>query len=306
MKRKLSRLIKKMLVSTGLDNYIADLHHKTHWWLLQKLLPDRTFYNAADKKTITRYGVNFVVAPADFSQWLLFVDRTDTHVNAALTCLKDGENAGVILDVGANCGNFSLIMAQTIRNKGWNKEVVAFEPNPIVFSRFMANLALNPQLTSIVKVVNKGVGHEQSQLELQLPLRNSGAGSLVRNYEHEPHEKHLVDIVKLDAFFEGNSQPIEFIKIDVENFEYFVLQGANQIIGKHKPAIYLEMGNGQLNQNEIFNFFHQHGYLLYGEQGSGFIKIATIQAYQPDIHRNILARAEGSNEPDSGRTKNQL
>ena len=302
MKRMLSRAIKKILVATGLDNHVADLHHKTHWWLLQKLLPDRTFYKAHDKKTIIRHGVRFIVTPADFSQWLLFVDRTDTHVSAAVKALKNKEKKGLILDIGANCGNFSLIMAQTIKKKGWDKEVIAFEPNPIVFSKFTANLALNQQLSSVVSVVNKGVGQEKSQLELQLPLRNSGAGSLVRNYEHEPHEKHLVDIVKLDDFFADNNKPIEFMKIDVENFEYFVLQGANQLIGRNKPAIYLEMGKGQLHQNEIFIFFQQHGYELYGEQDASFIRIDAAHAYQPEIHRNILAMAE-YNSPDSSLPK---
>ncbi|WP_152267593.1 FkbM family methyltransferase [Agriterribacter humi] len=288
MKRKISRLIKKTLVSLGWDDFVADQYHKTHGYLFKKLIPDRTFYKREEEKTIKRYNTWFTIQPADFTQWLLFRDKADTHVDAALKIINPGKE-GLILDIGANCGNFSLIMAQKIKEKQWQKQVMAFEPNPRIFSRISQNLSLNPQIESILKLVNKGVGEKASVLELQLPLRNSGAASLIRNYEHEPHEKHLVDIVSIDDFLADNNTPVEFMKIDVENFEYYVLKGAAKTIEKFKPAIYIEMGKGQLNQAEIFAFFATHCYTLFGEDSNNFVLIESPDAANAERYRNILA-----------------
>lgn len=116
------------------------------------------------------------------------------------------------------------------------------------------------------------MGKEKSTLELQIPLRNSGAGSLVRNYEHEPHEKYEIEIVSVDDSFLNNETPVKFMKIDVENFEYFVLTGANQTIRKYKPAIYLEISGKEKNaRNEIVDFLRERGYSLFTEDGNNYV-----------------------------------
>src|SRR5690606_1107359 len=123
---------------------------------------------------------------------------------------------------------------------------------------------LNPDPANIIRLINKGVGEKSALLELQIPIRNSGAGSLVTNYEIEPHEKYNVEIVSIDDVFQTNERPIKFIKIDVENFEYFVLSGATQAINKYKPGIYLEIGGKEKTaREEIISLLSSHGYSLY-------------------------------------------
>lgn len=284
----MSRFIKNTLVSLGWDDFVADQYHKTHWYLFKKLIPDRTFYEREEEKKIKRYNTCFKIQPADFTQWLLFRDNADTRVDAALKTIDFGRK-GLLLDIGANCGNFSLIISQKIKERNWSKQVIAFEPNPRIFNRLSQNLGLNPQIADIVKLVNKGVGEKASVLELQWPLRNSGAASLVRNYENEPHEKHMVDIINIDDFLADNDTPVEFMKIDVENFEFHVLKGAIKTIEKYKPAIYIEMGKGQLNQTEIFSFFKEQRYVLHGDENGKFIPIESPNAANTEHYRNILA-----------------
>ena len=259
MKRKLSRLIKKFLVYCKLDKPVADQFQRTGFRLLRKLIPDRTFYNGRDIRTVSRQGVVFKLNPADFSQWQVFAGDNFAHVEAALKILAPNPE-GLILDIGANCGHVSLVLAKKIAEKKWNSRIVSYEPNPRIYDLLRENLQLNPGLSNGINLVNKGVGKEQGTLELQIPLRNSGAGSLVRNYEHEPHEKYEIEIVSVDDSFLNNEMPVKFMKIDVENFEYFVLTGATQTINKYKPAIYLEISGKEKNaRNEIVDFLRWFG-----------------------------------------------
>jgi hypothetical protein len=59
-----------------------------------------------------------------------------------------------------------------------------------------------------------------------------------------------VEIIKLDDFCRGqNIERIDFLKIDVEGFEYFVLLGGKEIISQTHPVIYLELYDHGLKRN---------------------------------------------------------
>ena len=48
----------------------------------------------------------------------------------------------------------------------------------------------------------------------------------------------------------------DFIKIDVEGFEYFVLKGGQNLLIKHQPIIWIEMFNKNFFKvNELLNSF---------------------------------------------------
>ena len=54
---------------------------------------------------------------------------------------------------------------------------------------------------------------------------------------------------------------ISVIKIDVEGFELFVLQGAIQLINSYKPIIFIEIFDTILN--DIIEFLNIHNYVLF-------------------------------------------
>ena len=60
----------------------------------------------------------------------------------------------------------------------------------------------------------------------------------------------------------GNEDPLVAIKIDVENFEYFVLKGGEKIIANNKPVIYMELWDNE-NRNKCFTLLKNLGYLIY-------------------------------------------
>jgi hypothetical protein len=68
-------------------------------------------------------------------------------------------------------------------------------------------------------------------------------------------------MVKLDDFDELKSvaKRIRAIKIDVENYEYYVLKGSENIIKKHKPIIYCELWDNK-NREKCIDFLNKLGY----------------------------------------------
>lgn len=271
MKRKLSRLFKTMLTRLGLDNYVALMYHRWGYDLLGRLIPDRTYYRSNDVRHVVRNEVKFKLYPADFSQWQIYRSDNVDHVRAAIQILSDQQH-GLLLDIGANCGHFSLLMADYIRRNKLSYSILTFEPNPDVFEHLKHNLLENPELKPFIQLENKGVGNESGQLHLQVPLRNSGAGSLVRNYEHEPHRKYCVDIISIDEFLQNDNRLVVFIKIDVENFEYNVLRGAEKLIARDKPAIYLEIsGKSGPARTEITELLQMMGYSIFFEKDRKYV-----------------------------------
>jgi hypothetical protein len=68
-------------------------------------------------------------------------------------------------------------------------------------------------------------------------------------------------VVCLDSFAKIN-QPgkrITAMKIDVENFEYFVLKGAERIIAENQPVIYCELWENE-NRKKCIDFLNNLNY----------------------------------------------
>ena len=77
-------------------------------------------------------------------------------------------------------------------------------------------------------------------------------------------DQHQCKIVKLDDYYKDINN-IDFIKIDVEGYEAYVIEGALNLIKKFKPYIYVEVGWGTRhpywNYNKtIYNKLFTMGY----------------------------------------------
>lgn len=59
-------------------------------------------------------------------------------------------------------------------------------------------------------------------------------------------------------------RPVNFIKIDVEGFEKYVLRGAQETIDRYKPILMVEV---QADEVDIFNFFTNNDWLMFSDKG---------------------------------------
>ena len=80
----------------------------------------------------------------------------------------DGRNIEInkinyFVDIGANCGYYSL----KISNEISNIEILAFEPNIEAFNKFSKSLKKNINLSKKIKLENFGLSNRDSKLEMQ-------------------------------------------------------------------------------------------------------------------------------------------
>lgn len=150
---------------------------------------------------------------------------------------------GVILDLGANIGVTSYHLAKA-RPKS---TVFSFEPlsvNMDILKRLKKKFNLENMKEYLL-----AVGNENSTLKMVMPVINKvpmhGLSHALHSEIKENNSGLMFEVpmVRLDDFDELNSikKRITGIKIDVENFEFFVLQGAQKLIEKHQPVIYCEL-----------------------------------------------------------------
>ncbi|WP_341907103.1 MULTISPECIES: FkbM family methyltransferase [Fluviicola] len=185
-------------------------------------------------------------------------DKKENDFFTFLSLLKDGK--GDVLDIGANLG----IMTVHLANKLPNTTIHAFEPMPAnvsVLKRIIAKFKLKT-----TKIHEVALGDESGTAKMVLPVNGQTVMQGLSHIKHETitewNEGKEVDVRldKLDNILNG--QPIQAIKIDVENFEYFALKGANRIIESNKPIIYAELWNNE-NRSKCFEYLQSFSYSIF-------------------------------------------
>ncbi|MBO9634036.1 MAG: FkbM family methyltransferase [Chitinophagaceae bacterium] len=292
IKQKLKSVFFRFEIATGLDTLFAGLSSNAFF---RKFIPPPRYYGQHIVRNISDEGARFSIHPADYMQWTLLAKESDHALEAALLAIQPFNEQLCVLDIGANCGQFSIRLASRLKAGNTIANIHAFEPNPKVVESFQKNLSLNPALSSSISLHQKGVGDKPGMLEISVPVRNSGAGSLAYNFNNEPHENFQVDIVTVDEFIKSKQiDKVHFMKIDVETFEPLVLQGAAETIARFRPAIYLEFINDPipafgLPQDFIYKFLTERQYAIHLETGNGFKQIGSFNDIADLKYCNLLA-----------------
>ena len=96
--------------------------------LLRKVVPQPGNYRAKDGRQVTRRGLQWQLNPHDYFQWHQYYGFSDEVLETLLLLAADCE---VVIDVGANIGFYSVVVARAHDRC----LVAAFEPNPHTFER---------------------------------------------------------------------------------------------------------------------------------------------------------------------------
>lgn len=178
-----------------------------------------------------------IVATRNFYEYELF-DKWKHHFPAD----------GLMLDIGANIGNHSLMYNCYFPNL----EIWAFEP---IFENFIL-LKENTENIQNILAFNVAVGSRTGVVNFSNRLDNNSG-----TYTISPITGNQSMIIALDDI-EFNDKKISFIKIDVEGHEQACIEGMKNLLQKHKPLIWIEdypqaMG---LEKNNSIKVLMEYGY----------------------------------------------
>jgi FkbM family methyltransferase len=133
-----------------------------------------------------------------------------------------------VVDVGANHGYFTLLLAELVGPEG---RVFAIEPNPRLFDLLQRTVRLNG-FDDRVTLLPYAAGEIEADAELRVPRGFSGDGS-VRRVSISDDAPAPVRQRRIDAMVDG---PIDFLKIDAEGADYAALAGASGVLPRDRAV----------------------------------------------------------------------
>lgn len=158
------------------------------------------------------------------------------------TYMKFALPGTVAIDVGANLGIHSLVLAKCVGEKG---NVIAFEPVPSLRRRLIENLNLNGVWNVHAKEFAVGDGAGAVRFSFEENDFNIGKAHVSKAGDR------IVNMTTLDAELIHIDRHLSLIKIDVEGYELSVLTGAVKTIKRHRPAIVMEFNPGSYSLDEL-------------------------------------------------------
>lgn len=188
------------------------------------------------------------------------------------------ENTSV-LDIGANIGIMTVHLARSVKGV----TVYSFEPmanNITTFKRIVNYFKLNN-----IQLFEVALGNTEGEVEMVMPVISSVRmqglshvlhSSITENNEGERCKVPLKMLDNIEVLLKA-PQRISAIKIDVENFEYFVLEGAKILLNKNKPVVYAELWENE-NREKCFDLFHQLNYTTFIVQDNKLVKFDKTKA----------------------------
>ncbi len=166
-----------------------------------------------------------------------------------------------VLDIGSNIGITTVLLSKKVPQG----KVYSFEPVP-------------PNYKTLTKIVNyfkcknvqlfqMALGNEEGEVEMVMPevenVKMQGLSHVVHESLTEFNEGKIykAPLKKLDQLTDWKGHRIEGIKIDVENFEYFVLQGGEAMLKKDRPIVYAELWDNK-NRSQCFELMTSLGFQI--------------------------------------------
>lgn len=157
-----------------------------------------------------------------------FIAETERPYEAELlqSIIENTDRGDLIIDIGANVGNHTLYLAHH------GRKVIAFEPSKHLAQALQKSIKLN-SFQDDVEVFCIAVGATNGHGMLNVHSQeNLGMGKVVEGNGD-------IEIRPLDTQI-GDAK-VKAIKIDVEGMEEDVLKGAQTVINRSLPELYIEI-----------------------------------------------------------------
>lgn len=185
----------------------------------------------------------------------------------ALSFVRQCLHGGTFVDIGANVGLVTLLLADKI------KHALLFEPNPTAYKRAIENLEMNQLPYQVFPIaLSDTIG--------TVELENCGASSCNRTVEGFTTTLPTVMVPRttFDQFLKERTQdlpPIDAVKIDIEGHENSVLRGMKEFLRDRRPKLVMFEYLARTNIVETLAIFSQVSYAVFELSPSGPRRVST-------------------------------
>lgn len=238
---------------------------------------------------LKKYNFSMILSLADhaISRPILLKGQYEQNVTQVLLkYLKQLKPDLHFLDIGANLGYYSLLVASHCPQA----KIYSFEPDRNNFHLFTTSIIYN-QFQNQIESYPLAVSNENKTIVISNLGNQANYGARftgntaqeLQAYVHgeNPYYEEIAAVC-LDDFLPDI--PIDIVKIDIEGYEPFALQGMLNLLKKNRPIIFAEFAPsnlkffGQVAPQEFLEFFTNLGYTinLIDRQGQ-------VIAYQQNI-----------------------
>jgi FkbM family methyltransferase len=194
--------------------------------------------------------------------------------------IKEGD---VVIDIGANLGYYSRLMAKWVGKNGKIYAVEPVEPIRNVLSK-------NAKKFSCIEILPYALGVENRSIQLGNNSLHkngyvaSGSHFVMEQNNDAPDLTFNAEMRKGSELF-SHLERLDFIKCDVEGYEIYIILEIASIIEDHKPVILIET-SGE-NREKIIEFLQDMDYAPYVLKGQ---KLYPLQLADTDdilfVHRD--------------------
>jgi len=167
-------------------------------------------------------------------------------------------NKRVAIQAGGNGGIWPIKLAKSFDN------VITFEPGATMFECLTKNIELHA-VTNIT-AYHAALSDTSGTLSINVHNpENLGASWIVERIIHDiNHDEVNAETVTAMRLDDLSLEHCDLIQLDAEGYEMFILQGANELINKFKPAIMLEINDVctayGFSNDDVQNYMTSFGY----------------------------------------------
>ncbi|WP_456440975.1 FkbM family methyltransferase [Psychroserpens sp.] len=191
--------------------------------------------------------------------------------------LKPGDT---YVDVGANIGSLVLTASISVSNSG---KVVGIEAHPETFKNLEANIKLNKSKN--IKLVQSAVGDRKGVLFFS-NINSDDQNKVLL----EPKNGIEVEVNTLDELL-LEYQNVSVLKIDVEGYEKYVLEGAKETLNKTDVILFESwenhFSNFGYNTGNVIQILNNQGFEVY-KKDQKMLKLLNVD-YRSEECENLLA-----------------
>ena len=161
-----------------------------------------------------------------------------------------------VVEIGANIGYYAMMEAKRV------KQVYAIEPGPSNYNQLVANVKLNKYAN--IESYPLAIGDHNGEIGFEIAKACNWSRIAMTNETATV----TVQMQTLDSFVAANRiKHVDYLRMDVEGYEFAIIQGARKTIEKDRPDMFIEVHRDRLadyghSQLEFMEMLAGYGYYI--------------------------------------------